>query len=510
MKIVPLKNYKNTEIADVCILTEGTYPYVTGGVSSWIHQIIGAMPDLKFSILNIGSSSNLKTQIRYILPDNVISLANVFLHDSIIHDNPRPNRKNREQAYDEIMKFHHEIPHHKLGRFKKIFEHLSSPNLRSVNTKEMLASRESWDIIVRLYKEMASDTSFIDYFWTWRFLHLPLFQMLNSEIPRARVYHAVSTGYAGLVGAIAKLKYQSPLLLTEHGIYTKERNIEISRSEWIYNETLDQIQAKRTQGFFKEIWMKFFIFLGQLTYEYADQIITLYGGNQELQIRYGAPREKCSVIPNAIKPQVFYPLREEILHEGTKKVGFVGRVVPIKDVKTFIKGCKYVADRYENIEFLILGPTDEDEDYFKECVELVKLLNLGEKLTFFGKVDVRQYYPILDVFVLTSISEGQPLTILEAMAVGVPSVSTRVGACEELICGRTDDDKALGPAGLVTNIGKPNETAEAIYQIISNQNLHDQMVKSGYERVDRYYREEILIAQYLKLYRDYRAKSKIR
>ncbi len=510
MKIVPLQNFKSTEIADVCILTEGTYPYVTGGVSSWIHQIIGAMPELKFSLLNIGPSSDLKMQIRYQLPENVISLANVFLHDAIIHDNPMPNRKNRKQAYQEILKFHHEIPQHKLGRFQKIFEYLCSPDQRSVNTKEMLASKESWDIIVKLYNEMASDTSFIDYFWTWRFIHIPLFQMLNSEIPRARVYHAVSTGYAGIVGAIAKLKYQSPLILTEHGIYTKERNIEISRSEWIYNETLDQIQAKRTQGFFKEIWMKFFIFLGQLTYEYADEIITLYGGNQELQIRYGARPEKCSVIPNAIKPQVFYPLREKIVHEGTKKVGFVGRVVPIKDVKTFIKACKYVAERYENVEFMILGPTDEDEDYFKECVELVKLLNLGEKLTFFGKVDVRQYYPILDVFVLTSISEGQPLTILEAMAVGVPSVSTRVGACEELICGRTEEDKALGPAGLVTNIGKPNETADAVYQIISNQNLHDQMVKSGYDRVDRYYREEILIEKYLKLYRDYRAKSKIR
>jgi glycosyltransferase involved in cell wall biosynthesis len=363
---------------------------------------------------------------------------------------------------------------------------------------------------VDLYKERSGDSSFIDYFWTWRFLHLPLFQVLNCEIPRARVYHAVSTGYAGLVGAVAKLRYNSPLILTEHGIYTKERDIEISRSEWIYSDAPERIQARKNQGFFKEIWKKFFTFLGHITYEYADEIITLYGGNQQLQLKYGAPKEKCSVIPNAIKPGIFYPLRENMALDDVKKVGFVGRVVPIKDVKTFIKACRMVADKYDKVEFWILGPTDEDPEYFHECENLNRLLSMEEKLKFFGKVDVREYYPKLDVFVLTSISEGQPLTILEAMAVGVPSVSTRVGSCEELINGRTKEDLALGPAGLVTNIGKPRETAEAIYKIISSKELHDQMVESGYKRVDKYYREDALIEKYRQLYNDYAAKSGIK
>ncbi|MCI0512996.1 GT4 family glycosyltransferase PelF [candidate division KSB1 bacterium] len=503
MKIVPLNDYQSQACADVCIITEGTYPYVTGGVSSWIHQIISALPELKFSILHISPASDLKITLRYKLPENVISLVNVYLHDAIIHDNPRPGKKHRDRAFQEIKNFHFDIPKQHLERFEKIFQHLCSSRSRSINTKEIIQSKESWDIIVDFYHRWGGETSFIDYFWTWRFIHIPLFQILNAEIPRARVYHTVSTGYAGLLGAIAKLKYQAPLLLTEHGIYTKERNIEISRSEWIYTESSDRIQARRSQGFFKEIWMKFFIFLGHITYSYADEIITLYGGNQEMQIRYGAPKAKCSIIPNAIKAQIFYPLREHLERNEIKKVGFVGRVVPIKDVKTFIKACKYVADRYEAVEFLVLGPTDEDEEYFKECVELVKLLDLGEKLTFYGKVDVLKYYPLLDVFVLTSISEGQPLTILEAMAVGVPCIATRVGACEELIYGRTADDQSLGVAGIVTNIGKPTETAAAIYRIISEPELHAKMVAAGYQRVERYYREETLIAQYQQHYLNY-------
>lgn len=501
---------RNAPVADVCLLTEGTYPYVTGGVSSWIHQIISAMPELKFAIFHVSPSSDIKVNYRYKLPDNVVALVNIYLHDSIIHKNETPRKQHRKRAYQDILKFHGELLDKNLARFKELYKHLCSPAERSLNTKDMMFDRESWDILVKLYNERSGETSFIDYFWTWRFLHIPLFQVLNSEIPRAKVYHAVATGYAGLVGAIAKLRYGSPLILTEHGIYTKERNIEISRSEWIYTDTPERIQARQSQGFFKEIWMKFFIFLGHVTYEYADEIVTLFGGNQELQLKYGADKSKCSVIPNAIKPEVFFPLRKNIEHNEVKKVGFVGRVVPIKDVKTFIKACKLVADRYDKVEFWILGPTDEDEDYFKECQSLTKLLNLDEKLEYFGKVDVRQYYPKLDVFVLTSISEGQPLTILEAMAVGVPSVATRVGACEELIYGRTDEDKALGPAGSVTNIGKPKETAEAIYKIISDKAVHDKMVESGYKRVEKYYLEETLIEKYMQLYRGYAAKSRIK
>lgn len=500
---------KAVPVADVCFLTEGTYPYVTGGVSSWIHQLISSMPDVTFSLINISPSSDAEVKFRYKVPDNLVSLVNVYLHDAVIHEPEKPKPQLRAQAFKDIEKFHHEFLSQDLTGFDDIYKHLCSDSHRSINTKDLMFSRESWDIIVKLYKERSGDSSFIDYFWTWRFLHLPLFQVLNGEIPPARVYHAVATGYAGLMGAVAKLRYRSPLILTEHGIYTKERSIEISRSEWIYSEAHERIQARRSQGFFKEIWMKFFMFLGHVTYEYADEIITLYGGNQELQLKYGADQSKCSVIPNAIKPGVFYPLRENIKLNDVKKVGFVGRVVPIKDVKTFIKACKMVVDRYDKIEVWILGPTDEDEEYFKECESLSKLLNLEEKLQFFGKVDVREYYPKLDVFVLTSISEGQPLTILEAMAVGVPSVSTRVGACEELICGRTEEDMALGPAGLVTNIGKPDETADAIYKIISDKELHDQMVESGYKRVDKYYREESLIGAYKKMYRDYAAKSNV-
>ena len=64
--------------------------------------------------------------------------------------------------------------------------------------------REAWDLLVERYNPEENKDSFIDYFWTFRFTHLPIFKMLQLELPKARVYHTISTGYAGLLGVIAR------------------------------------------------------------------------------------------------------------------------------------------------------------------------------------------------------------------------------------------------------------------------------------------------------------------
>ena len=138
---------------------------------------------------------------------------------------------------------------------------------------------------------------------------------------------------------------------------------------------------------------------------------------------------------------------------------------------------------------------------------MVEMLGLQDCVEFTGRVDVLQAYPKMDVVVLTSVSEAQPLVILEANTCGVPSVATDVGACSELLNGRTPDDIALGPGGLVTPIADPQATAEAILKILSEPGLIEQMGKSGAERVKRYYSEQDLNFAYLELYRTFIQKS---
>ena len=68
-------------MSDVCLVLEGTYPYVRGGVSSWVHQIVSNMPDIKFSILSIMPNPSFTREERYDMPGNVQSVINIYLQD---------------------------------------------------------------------------------------------------------------------------------------------------------------------------------------------------------------------------------------------------------------------------------------------------------------------------------------------------------------------------------------------------------------------------------------------
>src|SRR5579885_2330067 len=113
-------------------------------------------------------------------------------------------------------------------------------------------------------------------------------------------------------------------------------------------------------------------------------------------------------------------------------VGFVGRVVSIKDVKTFIRAIKIAQQMIPDLMSYIIGPTEEEPAYFQECCRLIELLDLEMVVHFTGSVDVQTYYSKLDVLVLTSLSEGQPLVILEGNCAGLPVITTDVGACREM------------------------------------------------------------------------------
>ena len=110
------------------------------------------------------------------------------------------------------------------------------------------------------------------------------------------------------------------------------------------------------------------------------------------------------------------------------------RVAPIKDVKTMIQAFAFAKEKVPNLKLWIMGPTDEDKKYAQECFDLVKALNVSD-VEFTGRINVRDYLGKMDFTLLTSISEGQPLTILESFAAHKPVVATDVGNCRELLFG---------------------------------------------------------------------------
>jgi len=484
-------------VSDVCLLLEGTYPYVRGGVSAWVHGLITGLPELTFSLLLVSAERDHGLSPAYELPPNVNAFAEVFIHDAVVERARAPS--GQDSAWASVGKFHR-CP-------RDARSHLVAPLLKAfgdgaLSVEEALFSSEAWQMVLERYKANAPGTSFIDYFWTWRAVHAPLMQTLIAEIPEASVYHPISTGYAGLLGALATLRHDRPMLLTEHGIYVRERAIDVARAEWIYEEPVRVRLARPGTNPLKEMWINFFVTLGQITYQHADQIITLFGGNQALQHQLGADPKKTRVIPNGVVVDRFAKMRALRRSDRPLRVGLVGRVVPIKDVKTFLRACALVAQERPEVEYWLAGPTEEDQSYYDECEALRQTLGL-EQFRFLGMQNVRDIYPNIDVMALTSISEGQPLTILEAACAGVPSVVSDVGACRELIEGRTAEDVELGPGGIVTGVGDPEETAKAILDVLGDADRRAAMARAGIERTERFYRQSDVIERYRAAYGQY-------
>lgn len=487
-------------MTDVCLLLEGTYPYVAGGVSSWVHDLISSLDDMTFSVIYLGAHRPGTKKMHYKMPQNVLDFQEYYLFDYRIY--PKSRYHNNKQDYQIIEDFFRAMKVSDTSYFNELYRIAGNSKTRKVDQSDFVHSYPAWEVLVDIYSSESKGTSFIDYFWSWRFIYLPFFTLLKVPLLPARIYHTISTGYAGLLGCLCKKQFNRPLILTEHGIYTRERKIEIAQADWIYSEDTGEIKVIDEEEFFRKWWNSLFSFYSHLTYEHADEIISLYEGNRQVQVEEGADVKKTRIIPNGVDYAQLSSLPKE---KQSKKlrVGFMGRVVPIKDVKTFIRACKIIYEKIKDVEFFIMGPLDEDKEYYNECFLLVQREGLEGVVHFTGKIKVTEYYPHLDIIVLTSISEAQPIVILESFACGIPVVSSDVGSCKELLYGRTADDQLLGKAGTITPLYDPLATANAVVKILTDQALYLQMSETARQRVKKYFQKNHVWAAYQQLYTHY-------
>jgi glycosyltransferase involved in cell wall biosynthesis len=483
---------------DVCLILEGTYPFVAGGVSTWVHQLITTMKDLRFSIVYISPLPDPHREYQYEIPPHVLDIKDIYLH-SLPTDGDVSNLETRKKGLEIIQKVHESLMRGKWSHFAAIPRLFQDPH-RTLTALDLFDSRESWQLLTFFYEQYASDISFLDFFYTWRSIYLPIFNIMRAPIPKAKLYHTVSTGYAGLFAAAAKVIQNKKMILTEHGIYTYERYLEIAQASWIYAPSEGWFHIEKELPFFKRLWLNLFQTFGSLTYHYADHILTLYEGNRQREILDGADAEKIRVIPNGVYIRQFQSIQHPPLNTQKPTIAFIGRVVSIKDVKTFLQAAHIVLSVIPSAQFLILGPLDEEPEYRDECLELTRSLGLEGKVDYKGKVNVHEYYSKIDLVVLTSLSEAQPYVILEANAVGIPIVATDVGACREMLEGQGLEDRELGLSGLLTQVANPEETAQAIVKLIKNPDLWNKFSEVGKTRVITYYDQNDLLSQYLNLY----------
>jgi glycosyltransferase involved in cell wall biosynthesis len=490
--------------ADIALLLEGTYPFVSGGVSSWVHQIINGFPQFTFSLVFLGGAKEHYGEYKYPLPANVVHLEKHYLMGSQRISKPRP-KKGRDDLGLHIAKLHDSL--HRLhdqdfdALLMSLVHEMGRP--KGLDLETFLHSKQSWSQICDSYTRYCTEPSFVNYFWTVRIMHMPLFRLaaMTAAIPPVKALHSISTGYAGFLAMLLKYQRGLPFILSEHGIYTKERKIDLARAEWIddpreaFGSSLDA-----DVSYIRRLWIRFFEGIGRLTYQAADPIVSLYEGNRSRQIQDGAEQSRTRVIPNGIDLDRFVPLRD-VRPPGVPQIlALIGRVVPIKDVKTFIRAMRTICNALPQAEGWLVGPEDEDPAYADECRALVENLGLQENVKFLGFQKVEDIFRQIGLLVLTSISEALPLVILEGYASGVPAVATDVGACRELIEGGNPEDRALGRSGAVVPIANPEATARAALPLLQDEGAWRAAQQAGIHRVETYYTQAGMFDQYRQLY----------
>ncbi len=486
-----------TEHADVCVILEGSYPYVSGGVSTWMHDLILSQPDLSFHVLALVADERPR-QLKFELPKNVIGMSEIAVqglpNGKAIAGN---ERKFIESLAEPLLNL---TERSDTNAFVKLTE-LFAPHRAVLGRDVLLDSRAAFDLVINMYERSLPNASFLNYFWTWRALIGGLWACLLADLPKASTYHAISTGYAGLLAARAKIETGRSALLTEHGIYTVERQVEILMADWIESESAESLSPEGLARDLRDIWISTFDAYSRVCYTYVDEIITLYGGNQTLQLQGGASPEKVRLIPNGVDCARFGRLtrgKADAMHRPT--VAFIGRVVPIKDVKTFLHAVGALKGHVPSVRAIIAGPIDEDPDYADECFALSAHLGLQDTVEFIGPIKLIDHMASFDVVVLTSVSEAQPLVVLEAGATGIPCVTTDVGACRELIYGRIDENPKLGVGGEVTRLAAPHETAEAIRRLLLDEDYRLSAGAALQARMRAHYDKPGVVSTYAELY----------
>ncbi|MGP7819544.1 GT4 family glycosyltransferase PelF [Niallia sp. 01092] len=460
------------------LVVEGSYPFVSGGVASWVQMILQEFEEHDFTIFAIVPFEKSINSYQYKIPTNVKEVIQI----------PLQSNKQEKQLPTSLSEEEVEI----LSKWFT-FQSVDSHALNIVGNKQkigsldaFLHSPEFYRIVKESYIFENSSGSFSNYFWMWRSMFSPAIKMLQIDFPELNLIHSVSTGYGGLLGAVMSAHAKIPFLLTEHGIYSREREEEILQSDWIPTE-------------YKNRWISFFHHLSRQAYHQAADIITLFGRNSEYQRKLGAPADKLKIIPNGVNIEDYVMKREPNKHNDVLMISAIIRVVPIKDIKTMIYAAKILADQGIPFEFYLLGPDSEEPEYAQECRDLINQLHLSSYVFMTGKVNIKEYLARTDVLVLTSISEGQPLAMLEGMAAGIPWVVTDVGSCRELIFGRDD---GIGQCGYVVPPVSPELVSVYLEWYYNHPKERLAFGENGRERVKKYYQLKDVVKSYQSLYRE--------
>ncbi|MEU6271410.1 GT4 family glycosyltransferase PelF [Streptomyces populi] len=448
----------------VTMLTEGTYPHVHGGVSTWCDQLVKGMPEVDFHIVSLTGSG--REPVAWELPPNV------YRHTRVPTWGPRPGR-----ARPPIGRAQR--------RFAEIYERFLLSFLDPDSPEDFGDALYELAVLARdgrLSAALSGEAALRSLMWIWTMPHLPTaaarptvhdalvatdllehaLRPLGVRLPEDCVAHAVSSGLATLPALVAHHLDGVPFLLTEHGIYLRERYLG-------YRGAGERWPVKAFMlGFHRE--------LNSLGYRAADLITPCNRYNRRWEERGGADGNRIRTVYNGVDPHAFPHAGPE---PAVPTLTWCGRIDPIKDLETLLRAYAMVRAELPDTRLRLFGPVPPGGEAYRTRLEkLAAELGVTDGLTFEGRItEVWRAYAAGHVVMLSSISEGFPFSIIEAMSCGRTTVSTDVGGVRE----------AVGDTGIVVPPREPEKMAAAALALLRDEERRLELGELSRQRViDRF------------------------
>jgi glycosyltransferase involved in cell wall biosynthesis len=461
----------------VTIITEGTYPYVVGGVSSWCHDLITGLPDIEWNLVPI-TAGGLRRESLFDLPDNVTLEAGIELWSRPI--GRRGSRKRRPPTVEQEL-LPADLCRLLLGDgddHEALQTLFGKCRLNPEWARAAFRSDRAWKYFIEeLRRVSAVDTT--DLFVSVEFTALEateLWQALywvamtaTTQLPEADVVLVTAAGWGATMAAAELTQHNVPVVLAEHGIYVREAYLEAARTAPPAGRQFTATRLARG--------------LTRLTYAITDRIAPVCDSHHPWEQALGARPEQLTTIVNGVTS----PAQPAPPNKG-QVITSVGRIDPLKDIVTMLRAAAFVCEKHPDARFVHYGPvSDANRDYNRMCLRVHEEMKLGDRFVFMGSTDLpRQAMRDADIYLSTSISEGLPLSLLEAMSEGRPVVSTNVGGCADAING----------CGVLVNAGDAFGIAHGISFLLEKPGLAEMLGRRGHRRVGRRFSSVDQLASY--------------
>ncbi len=483
----------------VMLITEGNYPFYGGGISTWAHTLCNETKGIEYYIYSI--NANYESKYNCELPKSVKKVIQLPIwspnepHDylnfgkqyyKIVRRKEITDFKTIDIEFVPLIKKLLDIIYSEKKDLDELYNVLFSmwSYFQMYDYKKTMTSKCVWDAYKNYMNDNATSykqsTTLIDLTtglrWVYRFL-MPI----SIDVPKVNVSHITIAGFTVLPALIAKFKHNTPLILTEHGVFIRERLLAINSSNY--------------SNFLKDFLIRFSESITRLVYYKSDLILSVNKFNTKWEKNYGADPKKIKIIYNGIDTDKFRPIIRPKTNDGRPTVVAAARIFELKDIITMIKSCNVARRTIPNVKYLIYGNKNAVPEYTKQCEALIKELNLENHFILAGHhSEPHKIFPEGDISILTSISEGFPYTVIESMSCGIPVVATDVGGVNEAL---------NSDCGFLCKAKDYKDIAKKVITLLTDDKLRLQMGKNARARIIDNFAINDFISNYEESYKSF-------